>query len=188
MWHFQHFDAIDRNDDFFYYYLQRGLVRQKLNEPAAAQRDLERSVELLPTANAYNALGNIARGRRQYAAAKDYYAKAAGNESAAGEAAFGSLVELDLADNPGKYLRVRTGMNRSGGVVAEISNPTPRDVTGLVVAVQYPDATGRLRQAEKSLAGRLKAGEKTVVGLEVVVNARQAQQIRGAIVAARVAQ
>jgi predicted Zn-dependent protease len=184
----RHYDeAIARNDAFFYYYLQRGLVQQELNEPAAARRDLERSVELLPTANAYNALGNIAKAGRQYDAAKGYYAKAAGNDSAAGQAAFGSLVELDLADNPGKYLRVRTGVNRSGRVVAEISNPTPRDVTGLVVALQYPDASGRLRQVEKPLAGALRAGEKEVITLEVVVTESQARQIRSAIVAARLA-
>ena len=73
-------------------------------------------------------------------------------------------------------------------MVAQISNPTPRDVTALVVALQYPDPSGRMRQVKKSLAGRLKAGGKEVVSLEVVVNPRQAQQIRGAIVAARVAQ
>ena len=85
-------DAISLNDDFFYYYLQRGLVQQKLNEVAAARRVVERSVKLLPTANAYSALGNIAKSEKQYDLAKRYYAEAAGSESAAGQAAFGSLV------------------------------------------------------------------------------------------------
>ncbi len=179
--------AISLNDGFFYYHLQRGLVNERLKANAKARRDLERSVELLPTADAFNSLGNIAKAERLYDAAKQYYAKAAGHKSAAGEAAFGALVDLDLADNPDQYIKLRTGLNQSGNVLIEISNTTPRDITGIVVALQYPDSTGRLRQDKHKLQGRLRAGQRKVLELRIAVNPAQAEQIRSGIVAARVA-
>jgi predicted Zn-dependent protease len=184
----RHYDkAIGLNDGFFYYHLQRGLVNERLERNAEARRDLERSVELLPTADAFNSLGNIAKAERQYDAAKRYYAKAAGHNSAAGEAAFGALVDLDLADNPGEYIKIRTGISRSGTLLVEISNPTPRDVTGLMLALQYPDSTGRLRQDRHTLQGRLRARQSEVLDLGITINTTQADQIRSAIITARVA-
>lgn len=183
-----HYDkAISLNGDFFYYYLQRGLVNERLKANTVAQRDLTRSVELLPTADAFNALGNIARAGRQYATAKQYYAKAAGHQSAAGKKAFGALVELDISDNPGKYIKIRTGVNDAGGLIAEISNTTPRDVTGLVLALRYPDPAGQVRQVNRALPGRLGAGQKERINLGIAVNRAQAGQVRSGIIAARIA-
>lgn len=184
----RHYDkAISLDGDFFYYYLQRGLVNEKLKANIAAQRDLTRSVELLPTADAFNALGNIARAERQYDTAKQYYSKAAGHQSAAGKAAFGALVELDISDNPGKYIKIRTGVNDTGSLIAEISNTTPRDVTGLVLALQYPDPAGQVRQVSRALQGQLGAGQKERINLGISVNRAQAGQVQSGIVAARIA-
>jgi predicted Zn-dependent protease len=184
----RHYDkAIALNGDFFYYHLKRGLVNEQLNNRSAARRDLERSVKLLPTANAFNALGNIAREERKYDQAKQYYAKAADHDSTVGKAAFAALVELDLPENPGKYLKVRTGINQSGKLLAEISNPTPRDVTGLVLALQYPDDSGRMRSVRHALSGQLKSGQKETVSLGISVKLEQVRQVRSGIVAARIA-
>jgi predicted Zn-dependent protease len=184
----RHYDkAIALNGDFFYYHLKRGLLNEQLNDRKAAQRDLERSVKLLPTANAFNALGNIARDERRYDKAKQYYAKAASNDSTAGKAAFSALVDLDLPENPGKYLKVRTGLNQSGLLLVELSNPTPRDVTGLVLALQYPDDSGRLRSVKHTLKGLLKSGQKETLNLGIRVKSDKARQVRSAIVAARIA-
>ena len=57
-------DAIARNDQFFYYYLQRGLIAEHERQDAKARSDLETSVKLLPTGAAYYALGNIASRAR----------------------------------------------------------------------------------------------------------------------------
>jgi predicted Zn-dependent protease len=45
--------AIRRRDDFFQYYLQRGLAREKLGNDQSAVTDLEKSNELFPTAIAH---------------------------------------------------------------------------------------------------------------------------------------
>ena len=42
-------DAIARNDQFFYYYLQRGLIAEHERQDAKARSDLETSLKLLPT-------------------------------------------------------------------------------------------------------------------------------------------
>ena len=184
----QYYDkAISLNGNFFYYHLQSGLVNERLNKRAAAKRRLKRSLELLPTADAFNSLGNIARKERRFDEAKKYYAKAAGHRSDAGKAAFGSLVELDLADNPDKYIRLRIGVDKKGRVLADIKNPTPRDITGLVIAMQYPDAKDRLQKIQLKIRGRLRAGQQKRVDLGINVQPEQAREVRSKIVAARIA-
>ncbi|MGB5306426.1 MAG: M48 family metalloprotease [Gammaproteobacteria bacterium] len=184
----RHYDkAINLNESFFYYYLKRGLTNMELDNSTAARRDLERSTELLPTANAYTALGNIARNARDFTAAKQYYGKAAGHDSTAGKEAYAALVEIDLPENPGKYLKVRSGVNNAGKLLVEISNSTPRDVTGLVLALQYPDEAGRVRKVERPLQGTLAAGEKETLTLAISVPRDKARQIRSGIIKAKIA-
>jgi predicted Zn-dependent protease len=65
--------AIRRRDDFFQYYLQRGLAREKLKEDSAARTDLEHSNELFPTAIAHYALGNIALRQNRRDDAIEHY-------------------------------------------------------------------------------------------------------------------
>ncbi len=185
----QHYDkALSLNNEFFYYHLQRGLVNEQLNLHEAARRDLNNSINLLPTAPAYNSLGNIAKLSGDFSKAKDYFLKAAGDKSESGKLAYGSLVELDLADNPGKYIKVRTGINRRGRLFAEITNPTPKDVESLAIAVQFVGVDGRMRQAKAPLNGVLKAGDKEIVDLGVgSMNQTQLRSLKSAIVRAKVA-
>jgi tetratricopeptide (TPR) repeat protein len=185
----QHYDkALGLNNKFFYYHLQRGLINEQLNAHGEAKRDLDKSIKLLPTANAYNSLGNIAKLSGDVNKAKDYFIKAAGDKGESGKLAYSSLVELDLADNPGKYIKVRTGMNERGRLIAEITNPTPKDVRGLAISVQYADKNGRMRQAKAPLNGVLKAGSKEVVDLGVgSMSQEQLRTLKSAIVSARVA-
>jgi len=185
----QHYDkALGLNNDFFYYHLQRGLINEKLNAHGEAKRDLDKSIKLLPTADAYNALGNIAKLSGDMNKAKDYFIKAAGDKGESGKLAYSSLVELDLADNPGKYIKVRTGMNERGRLIAEITNPTPKDVRGLAISVQYAGQDGRMRQAKAPLNGVLKAGSKEVVDLGVSsMSQEQLRTLKSTIVSARVA-
>jgi len=185
----QHYDkALGLNNDFFYYHLQRGLINEKLNAHGEAKRDLDKSIKLLPTADAYNSLGNIAKLSGDMNKAKDYFIKAAGDKGESGKLAYSSLVELDLADNPGKYIKVRTGMNERGRLIAEITNPTPKDVRGLAISVQYAGKDGRMRQAKAPLNGVLKAGSKEVVDLGVSsMSQEQLRTLKSTIVSARVA-
>jgi predicted Zn-dependent protease len=180
-------DAISRNDGFFYYYLQRGLIAERQRNDDAARRDLETSIRLLPTGPAYYSLGNIARRSGQLNEAKEYYAAAAGAPGEVGEAASAALMRLDLPDNPEKYLRKQAALDQNGMLVIAIGNPTRVPVTGLSIAVQYVDAQGRKRVFRRDLSGSLGAGqqEQVVTGLGPFQNASQFQV---AITGARIAQ
>ena len=157
--------AIQLNNGFFYYYLKRGQVNDRLNESAEAKRDLEKSIQLLPTANAYTLLGNIAKREGDITSAKFYYSKAASNKTKQGKLAYRSLMEIDLRDNPQKYIKIRTGLDNNGRLKAELANPTPGDVRDVVVTVKYRDSSGVLRSVKRSYRGELKAGKKRLVDL-----------------------
>jgi predicted Zn-dependent protease len=162
----KHYNKATRlNNGFFYYHLQKGMVNQQLGNRQQAKQDLDNSVKLLPTANAFNSLGDIARQERRYNEAKEYYAKAAQDKSTTGKQAFGSLVELDLANNPGKYLKVKLGVDKRGRVVAKVVNNTPKSITNIALGAQFKDASGRNRHAEFNLRGTLQPGKTASINL-----------------------
>ena len=180
-------DAITRNDGFFYYYLQRGLIAAKEKQDGRAQQDLETSVKLLPTGAAYYALGNIASRARNVEAARQYYAKAAGSEGEIGQAASLELMRLELPQNPGKYIRTQAGLDDRGMLVVAVGNPTRVPVTGLSVAVQYVDAQGRVRDMRRDYPGTLGAGQQAQVATGLGPF-QSAEQFKVALASARIAE
>jgi predicted Zn-dependent protease len=180
-------EAIARNDGFFYYYLQRGLILERQKQDARARADLETSIKLLPTGGAYYALGNIASRARDLDAARQYYAVAAGSEGEIGQAASLALMRIELPQNPGKYIRSQAGLDSRGMLVVAIANPTRVPVSGLSIGVQYVDAEGRVREARRDFAGTLAAGQQAQVatGLGPFQNANQ---FKVAVTSARIAQ
>jgi predicted Zn-dependent protease len=156
-------DAIARNDRFFYYYLQRGLIAENRQQDGRARADLETSIKLLPTGAAYYALGQIASRARDLDAARQYYAKAAGAEGEIGQAAGLELMRLELPQNPGKYIRTQAGLDSRGMLVVALANPTRVPVKGLSIAVQYVDAQGRLRDMQRTYPGTLAGGQQAQV-------------------------
>lgn len=147
--------AIERNPQFFYFPLQRGLTSLQLNDRQGARADLEASVKLLPTAMAYHGLGVINEGSGNLDLARQYYKNAASSNSEVGQQAYRSLLRLDLPNNPGEYLQMRSGLDGNGYLVLEIANPTPATVGNLVLAVRYADSSGRVQQLSRNLRGRI---------------------------------
>lgn len=151
-------DAIARNDGFFYYPLQRGLIAERENNDDAARRDLETSAKLLPTGAAYYGLGNVAARARDVESAKKYYATAAGAGGEVGKAAQQALMRLDLPQNPGKYVQVQSGLDANGMLIVALGNPSDVVLAGLELTVQYADAQGRTHEVRRPVEGRLAAG------------------------------
>jgi tetratricopeptide (TPR) repeat protein len=149
--------AIAHNDQYFYPYLQRGLSQQRLGQNTAAEASLQASIDLLPTADAYYALGTIAEQRGDRARALAHYEQAAGANTPASRAAQDAAVRLDLPDNPGKYLRVRTALDADGSLVIELANPTRIVVTDVVLMIRYAEG-GSVRQLRRVWPGRIEAG------------------------------
>jgi len=150
--------AIRRRDSFFQYYLQRGLANEKLGNDLPAVSDLEKSNEMFPTAIAHNALGNIAAKQGNKSEAIEHYTVVAGGQGEIAQSAMGSLVTLDLADNPGKYLQVRCFQDSNGGLGVTVGNATPLAVKGVRFVVQYQDTQGTQRR-EKSISARIPPGQ-----------------------------
>ena len=124
-----------------------------MRDYVSARRSLQTSLKLLPTANAHNALGNIARatGRRDEAIAA--YQLAARDRGPAGQSALGSLVDLDLSSNPGTYLVARTQVSAEGRLKVQLQNRTPRNLGGIALQINYPDTSGRMRQVTRQING-----------------------------------
>jgi len=184
----QYDKATALNPNFFYYYLQRGLAKEQLNLSAQAQSDLERSVTLLPTADAYNSLGNLAQKAGRLNDAKTYYAKVASGQSAVGQQAYGSLVELDLQDNPAKYITVKLGKDAKARIVAQVSNPTPRNINEIVLVLQFRNAAGKMQQFQRKLTGTVEAGKQKLfdLGLTGELTEEQINTLQAGIAGAKV--
>jgi len=152
-------DAVGRNDRFFYYHLQKGIALRQLRQWDPARAELELSVKLLPTADAYFALGGVAEQRGDRAAALENYGRAAQSEGAAGKSAQDATVRLDLPTNPGKYLTARGTLDGNGELIVEVANPTRVPVADVLVAVRYTDAQGAAREQSRQLTGQLPPGQ-----------------------------
>jgi predicted Zn-dependent protease len=169
-------DAIERDSEFFYYHLQKGLVHQRLRDWEEARTELETSVDLLPTADAVYALGTLAERRGDRRTALEYYAQAASSNSPAGQAAQEAAIRLDLPNNPGNYIQARGGLDNSGQLIIEVANPTRVSITDVVVAVRYADSQGRIREVGRRV-GQLPPGQATrlATGLGPFTSSQQFQ-------------
>jgi predicted Zn-dependent protease len=169
-------DAIDRDSGFFYYYLQKGLAHRQLRQWDESRAALETSVRLLPTADAYYALGTLAERRGELQVALEYYQQAGSSSGPAGEAAQEATVRLDLPANPGKYIQARGGLDNSGQLIVEVANATRVPVTDVLVAVRYADSQGSIREVGRRI-NQLPAGQATrfATGLGPFTSAQQFQ-------------
>ena len=151
--------AIDRRDDFFYYHLQRGIARKEIGQQDAAVVDLERSLQLLPTAPAHYALGDIARSRGDMAAAIQHYRVVAQSGGDYGKAASAELVRLELPSNPSAYIPTGCSADGNARLVVAVRNDTTVQISGVEVAVAYTDAYGRQQQQRFAIRGQIPPGE-----------------------------
>lgn len=150
--------AIRRRDSYFRYYLQRGLAKEKLKDDGAAKTDLDKSNEMIPTAPAHYALGNIAVRQGRKADAIEHYSLVAGGQGEVADAARMALARLDLEDNPDKYIQAQCFQESNGNLGVSVTNRTSIRVTGVRFIVQYSNASGQQRQ-EQSVSGSLDPGQ-----------------------------
>ena len=150
--------AISRRDDFFYYHLQRGIANKEMGRTDRAWTDLNRSIELLPTAPAYFALGNIAEARGDFPAAIGFYKVVAQGGGEYGKAATVALVKLDMPANPGAYIPRACDADGSGRLVVSVRNDTGVQIMGVQIAVSVTDSSGRSSQSRHSINGQIAPG------------------------------
>lgn len=152
--------AISHRDDFFYYYLQRGLANQKLGRNDRAARDLTKSNQFLPTAPAHYGLGKIAARRGNRVAAIEHYkAVAESGQGEMAEAAYASIVRLDLDENPGNYISKRCDADSEGNLVVSVRNDTPVEIRDITFTIQFRDSAGVPRRTGSRISGTLPSGQ-----------------------------
>jgi predicted Zn-dependent protease len=151
--------AIKRRDDYFYYYLRRGLARKELGQTAGAKTDLERSIEMLPTGPAHYVLGDIEAEQGNEQKAMEHYAIVAKSGGDIGTAATQKLQRLQLPRSPGEVLPRRCDADSAGNLVVSVKNTTPWAIEGVQIEVRYTAADGRAQAVRQGIPGRIAAGE-----------------------------
>ena len=127
--------AIERDPDYFGYYVRRGLAHERLGEQRLARDDLARSNGLLPTPFASYRLGTYALADGERAEAKRQFEVAGRSRGGLGAAARAAYVSLDLEDAPWKYVRAGLGTD-TGQIVLRIVNMSDFPVADIVVRVE----------------------------------------------------
>ena len=153
-------DALERNQRFFYYFLQRGLAREAQGSLDAAETDLTASLQLFETAPALHGLGKIAERRGDTERAKELYARAGSSDSQAGNAAQAALLRLDLPENPARYVRARTGLDGDGQLLVGLENGTRTTIGSVRLRIQYLDNQGQVRTVTRAVPGTLTPGSR----------------------------
>ncbi len=130
------FDAAIRRDTGYYgHYLGRGLAYDHLGQRARARRDLERSSNLLPTAEASHALAGIALADGDREKAKRLYRTVSRARGELGREAREAYVKLDLVDFPGRYITVGIYFDEDQ-VVLKVANSTSHEVRDVMIEIE----------------------------------------------------
>jgi predicted Zn-dependent protease len=182
--------AINMQPDYFKSQVQSGIVLFSLGRKAEAEAYLKRANELLPTAPAYNLLGQLAEGRGDTALAMQYYQIAADSKSEIGQQAAARLAKLDLPRNPAKYLQARIEVDRAGNLYAVLQNNSALSIQKVQFKViRYDLKTGRVisRSAPLILRTALAAGAKGQMALgQKMASLQEAQSYQLVLEAAEI--
>jgi len=184
-------DALQRDHSFFYHHLRRGQVRYERGDFTAARADLEKSLELLPTAQANFLLGNLDKRAGNLESAARYYQAASQSNSPVSKDAQKELVLMELSSNPGKYIQSAALLDENNRVVAAVRNDSPVPVRGIRVKVEYINSNRQLREFSLRVRGTLQEGQQASVPTEIrdiVDNNDLGRRVRVTVTAARVAE
>jgi predicted Zn-dependent protease len=162
--------AIKKNPNFFLHYLGRGMTRNKLLKNAASEKDLQRSIDLLPTAPALNLLGDLTKNRGDAAKAKEFYKLAAESNSFSGQQAAKSYATLDLPENPKRYIEATAAITRIGGVAIKLINHAPVKVGNISIDVAVLTAQNKILQMETyKVKDNIDAGGKLIFATNLLL-------------------
>jgi tetratricopeptide (TPR) repeat protein len=160
-------ESIRANPGLFYGYLRKGQVEYELGRTREAENALERSLGLLPTAEAHFLLGKIDQSRGDERAAAEHFAQASESQSRAGQAAQEELVRLDLATNTSRYVATQLVQDDNGYVWVQFGNRSRVPIENIQLTYIWVDANGRTLQDSVVYRGPLAAGNQDRVRLDV---------------------
>ena len=172
--------AIARNDRYFDFYLQRGLLEQAAGgNEREARRDVARSLELLPTAQAHYALGLMDLNRNDTEAARGHLKAAASTSSETGREALGLYTRLELPRRPQDFIQVFVDRDRRGYLTVTAVNRSVLPVRDIRVDVDILQEN-RIYHTTVSLPGRL-APEASARSITTLGPFRSDDQVRQSV-------
>ena len=159
--------SIKAYDNFFYTHLRKGQLEFERKQRAPARANLERSLGLLPTAEAHYLLGMLDRQDGQEQKALAHFQAAAKSTSNAGKQAQREVILVDLPNNPSNYVAVRAAIDKSNQVWMQIGNSTNIALRNIEVGITWLDDSGQTRQGRRVYAGPLQGGKQDQVNLKL---------------------
>jgi predicted Zn-dependent protease len=175
--------AIERDAEFYAYYLGRGLAHNGHGQRHLARADFDRSLQLLPTAVAYNELGRFAEADGDIEQALKLFRAAEQSDSPAGRAARERIVRLELPRQPSQYLDAQVERDARGRLLLAVSNRASVPVIDVQVRIETVDDQGRRREGSRRLR-QIEPG--ATVRAVVMDDATRLVDARAGVVAARV--
>ena len=138
--------AIDLYPDYFDYYLQRGRLEYKMGDYTLAKLDLDKSNELLPSADAYYFLGQVALKEGNNSLAQQYFSYAAQANNASGQAARTQLGKMQgSSESP---LSVQPSCRGGHHLKMLITNNSHVPIRNIEMQVEFFDYKQRLISKE----------------------------------------
>ncbi len=176
--------AISLNDQFYYYYLQRGKINEMQKNTRAAQADYANSVKLLPTTAAQLSLGQFAERAGKLSVAKRYYTMAAQAKGGDATRARAALMRLDPPTTNETKLLVRQGLTSRGTFAIELINQTPRNIIQVQLGISGGPGT---QQNVRTIRQIIPAGKRRLIDTGRRLTQQQANRLRVVVLDARMA-
>jgi predicted Zn-dependent protease len=183
-------EAVRANPGFFYGHLRSGQMQYKLGQEGQARASLDRSLELMPTAEAHYLLGMLDKNQGDMNSAMEHFKVAAQSESGASQAATRELVLLDLQNNPSRYIGSRAAVDDRNRVWIQFGNRTRVPIRNIVFSYAWLDDQGQTRRGQKTYAGPLEGGQQDQIRLDISLNdaAELGRRVRVEVISATVSQ
>ncbi len=128
-------EAVALNPGYFKHYLARGFVERDLGNLKLAQNDFTKSNNLLPTSEGHYGLGWLAMKQGNEQLAINNFRKASSSDSTIGKAANLYLAQLDLPNNPERYIKSALALNSRGYLDIYVKNNSAVAVKNIQVIV-----------------------------------------------------
>ena len=168
---FDHYDdAIARDDEFFYYHLQKGLAHRQLRQWEESRAALETSVQLAADGRRGLRARHAGRAaRRSPSGARVLRAGRVARTAPPAKRRRTRRCGSTCPNNPGKYIQARGGLDNAGQLVVEVANPTRVTVTDVRrgralrrLARRDPRARAAHRRAAAGASHALRDGARAV--------------------------
>lgn len=162
--------AISANSNLFYGYLRRGQLEYQHNRFNAAKPDLEKSLSLLPTAEAHYLLGMLDKKSSQTEAARQHFQAASQSNTATGQKARREFIRMDLPDNPSSYVASQALVDNSNNVWAAIGNRSGLTIRDVEISYIWLDEQGQQRQGKVLYRGPLANDQQDSIQTGITLN------------------